>query len=49
MKTRHCNRGSRQERKRQRMAYDKAQLPAAWVPADGGRELTPLEQSWLSN
>jgi hypothetical protein len=48
MKTRHCNRGSRQERKRQRKAYDKAQLPAAWVPADGGRELTPVEQSWLS-
>ena len=46
MKTYHC-RGSQRERKRQRKAYDKSQLPAVWVPRCGS-QLTSEEQSWLS-
>ena len=48
MKENHCNHGDRNERKRRRLAYDMAQLPAGWVPEDGGRELTQTEKSWLS-
>jgi hypothetical protein len=43
MKENHCNHGDRNERKRRRLAYDMAQLPAGWVPEDGGRELTQTE------